>query len=61
MIQECEIPSAKPIFVDFASCSYEESESMNGKKLLKEKLGLLLTLLVVVAVGAAVSFDFYLD
>ena len=34
---------------------------MNGKKLLKEKLGLLLTLLVVVAVGAAVSFDFYLD
>lgn len=25
---------------------------MNGKKLLKEKLGLLLTLLVVVAVGA---------
>ena len=29
---------------------------MNGKKLLKEKLGLLLTLLVVVAVGAAVSF-----
>ena len=29
---------------------------MNGKKLLKEKQGLLLTLLVVVAVGAAVSF-----
>ena len=29
---------------------------MNGKKLLKEKLGLLLTLLVVVTVGAAVSF-----
>lgn len=56
MIQECEIPSAKPIFVDFASCSYEESESMNGKKLLKEKLGLLLILLVVIAVGAAVSF-----
>ena len=56
MIQECEIPSAKPIFVDFASCSYEESESMNGKKLLKEKLALLLILLVVIAVGAAVSF-----
>ena len=29
---------------------------MNGKKLLKEKLGLLLILLVVIAVGAAVSF-----
>lgn len=29
---------------------------MNGKKLLKERLGVLLILLIVVAVGAAVSF-----